>query len=65
MPIRPVDFVTLNGRVGVVFLTAAVLGQDLADHAAVWFGAVVAASPEVWLVPTDVLTPGPEPTFPH
>ena len=65
MTVERGDFVQLNGRVGVVFLTGAELGQGSEDHAAVWFGAVEDGSPDVWLVPADLLRPGPEPNFRH
>lgn len=65
MTVRRGDFVTLNGRVGVVLATGAELGPELADHAAVWFGGVEAGQPAVWIVATEVLTPGPPPVFRH
>ena len=59
------DFVSLNGRVGVVVATGDDLGEELADHLAVWFGHVADGSPEVWTVPAEYVLPRPEPTPRH
>ena len=59
------EFVTVNGQVAVVVATGAEMGDDLADHTAVWFGAAGDGPPEVWTVPTEYLRPAPDPVVRH
>ncbi|WP_406699588.1 hypothetical protein V5E97_12070 [Singulisphaera sp. Ch08] len=57
--------VTINNQVGVVVLTGEDLGGDLEDHTAVWFGPSESEIPEVWTIPTDYLSRGPQPVLKH
>ena len=62
---RKGDFVTINKDVGVVVLTGEEMGGSLEDHTGVWFGTDEKGVPEVWTVPTEYLTKGPEPVLKH
>ena len=61
----PGDFVTLNGRLGVVVPMPVQPGADLDDHAAVWFGDTEQGRPEIWTVPAEYLCAGPLPIVQH
>ncbi len=61
--------VTINNRIGVVVRTGKDLsegtGHELDDHTGIWFGTMVGGIPEVWTIPTEYLSKGPEPKFKH
>lgn len=59
------DFVTINNRVGVVVMTGEDLPGDMGDHTGVWFGTYEEGIAEVWTIPTEYLSPGPEPVMKH
>lgn len=61
--------VIVNNRIGVVVRSGHELceevGDDLDDHTGVWFGTMDSGTPEVWTIPTEYLSEGPEPKFTH
>ena len=57
--------VIINKQIGVVVLTGEELGEDLDDHAGVWFGTNEDGIPEVWTIPTESLSRGPHPVLKH
>ena len=59
------DIVTVHTSVGVVVTTGQELGGDLDDHTGVWFGWFEDGHPIVKTIPTEYLTPGPDPVFQH
>jgi hypothetical protein len=59
------DIVTINGQLGVVVLTGKELGGDMEDHTGVWFGDAEEDIPEVWTIPTEYLSSGPQPKLKH
>ena len=59
------DFVTINEKVGIVVLTGDALGLDMADHVGVWFGDLKGGVPEVWTIPLEYISKGPQPELKH
>jgi len=59
------DFVQINKQIGVVVMIGEEIPGDSEDHTAVWFGAYDKGIPEVWAIPTEYLSAGPEPVVKH
>ena len=59
------EFVTLNGRIGVVVQMPHQPGADLYDHLAVWFDSFENGRPEIWTVPAEYFLAGESPIVKH
>ena len=59
------DFVILNNRVGVVTRTGNDLGEQMEDHTEVWFGTFDKGLPEVFSIPTEYISVGPQAVKKH
>jgi hypothetical protein len=59
------EFVTLNGRTGIVVLTGTELGEGLIDHIGIWFGDMENNRPVLWTIPSDYLVKSSPPVLKH
>jgi hypothetical protein len=59
------EFVTINNQTGVVVRAGQELAGALKDHTGVWFGTYENGRPEVWTIPTEYLSSGPQSVWKH
>lgn len=55
----------LNEQVGIVSMEGADLPGDMEDHCGVFFGTFDHSQPEIWTIPSELLSPGPQFVLKH